>query len=222
MFDYQLRYQIEGQCLEYYLTRGWFRRDEYVFTTDEEHFDDGFRKVHWIRYDLEKINLTREARKILKLNSKFSCRKTGPGVTAEREELFTAYKTIVDYYDGMSLEDALRGDYLFASATIEVHFNKQLIGAAHFDFGNECVAGIRNYYHPDYKHLSLGKYLLLQQILWALHTGKRYFYPGYIVDGYPNMNYKLFACKKSVEYYDSQLDEWQPLNTSAFRRKSEL
>jgi leucyl-tRNA---protein transferase len=219
MFHFHLRKEIKTQYLDYYLANAWFRRGDHVFTTDEEHFDNSSLKIHWIRYDLHKLNLTREAKEILYLNSEFSSICTTRGVTKEREELFAAYKTIVSYYEGWSLAEALAGDDIFASAAIEVYSGSQLIGAAHFDFANECIAGIRNYYDPAFKHLNLGKYLMLQQIQWGINSGKQYFYPGYVVEYYPKMNYKLFACKESVEYYDWHLDTWLQLNTSAFRRK---
>ncbi len=59
---------------------------------------------------------------------------------------------------------------------IEIRDGNKLIAAGFFDLGEISVAGILNFYHPDYKSKSLGIYLLLLEIDHAKKQGKEWFY----------------------------------------------
>ena len=65
-----------------------------------------------------------------------------------------------------------------------------------------------NFYNPFYRARSLGKYLMLLKINYAIETGKIYYYPGYIVRGFPKFDYKLFPDQDATEFYDSTREEW--------------
>lgn len=52
------------------------------------------------------------------------------------------------------------------------------------DKGANAIAGILNFYHPDYKKFSLGKYLILQKIEFA--RANRFLYYLYWVYQYPH------------------------------------
>jgi len=97
---------------------------------------------------------------------------------------------------------------VFDTGVIEVRDGTCLVAAGIFDNGQESISGIMNFYNHGYKRYSPGKFLMLQKILYARKQGKRWYYPGYIVYGYPKFDYKLFADEKAAEVYVAEANEW--------------
>ena len=65
-----------------------------------------------------------------------------------------------------------------------------------------------NFYHPDYKKYSLGKYLMLLKINHAKAMGKEWYYPGYIVPGNRRFDYKLFIGIEIAEIWVPESNNW--------------
>ena len=68
---------------------------------------------------------------------------------------------------------------VYDTAMIEVRDQGKLIAAGIFDKGRQSIAGILNFYHPGYNKYSLGKYLMLLKIDYAIAHSKQWYYPGY-------------------------------------------
>jgi leucyl-tRNA---protein transferase len=66
-----------------------------------------------------------------------------------------------------------------------------------------------NFYHPDYKKFSLGKYLMMLKIELGQRKNLSWYYPGYIVYKRPEFDYKLFVNKNTVEVLIPELEGWQ-------------
>ena len=49
---------------------------------------------------------------------------------------------------------------------------------------------------------------MLLKINHAITLGKTWYYPGYIIHGYPKFDYKLFADKNAAEIYTPEFDCW--------------
>ena len=101
---------------------------------------------------------------------------------------------------------------VFDSYVIEVRDGEKLIAAGIFDNGDESIAGIMNFYDPEYRRQSPGKYLMLLKTEYARQQQKAYYYPGYIVGNYPKFDYKLFTCQPATEVFDDLANQWVPFS----------
>ena len=93
---------------------------------------------------------------------------------------------------------------------IEVRDGNILVAVGFFDKGTNAIAGILNFYHPDYKKFSLGKYLILQKIEFARANRFLYYYTGYISTHISKFDYKLFPDKRAIEVYLPVEKIWVP------------
>jgi len=203
--------QLTGEELDTFLEKGWYRMGQSLFTTHFIILNETIFRVFWLRYDLRKINLSREAKRIFKLNRSFETNVKPFELADELEALFSLYKTSIDFESAQSIYFWLHGDQpanLFDTDVVEIRDNGKLIAAGIFDKGNQSIAGILNFYHPDYKKYSLGKYLMLTKIQYAIAQEKPMYYPGYIVKDYPRFDYKLFVDEESAEIYLPETGKW--------------
>jgi len=132
--------------------------------------------------------------------------------TAEYEELYTLYRQSISFDASLTLADLLLDESahsVFDTQIVEVRDGEQLIAAGIFDQGTDSIAGIVNFYHPDYRKYSLGKYLMLLKLAHASQQQKTYYYPGYVVHGYPKFDYKLWACPAATEVFDYRTSQWR-------------
>lgn len=206
---------MSGFELDYYLSEGYFRMQQDVFTCRYVVFDDMVYPVHWLRIVLADVSYGKTQRRLLSLNSRFSVAVGPLRLLGELEELYARYRSAITFDAPASVESCLLGGDLrnaFDTQVVEVRDGDRLIAAGVFDNGSESIAGIMNFYDPDYRRHSLGKYLMLQKIDYARRQRKTYYYPGYIVSNYPKFDYKLFACEPATEVFDDRSGLWFPFS----------
>ncbi|MDP4261824.1 MAG: arginine-tRNA-protein transferase [Bacteroidota bacterium] len=200
--------------LDDYLARGWFRMGQTIFTTDFVPVHEKMLPVYWLRVLVQKVRYGKKQKRLLAVNKNFSVTTKPFKVTDELEELYALYRASVNFEAPSSVESFLldgTGDTfksVYDTRVIELRDAGQLIAAGIFDKGDTSIAGIMNFYNPSYKTKSLGKYLMLLKINYAIESGKLYYYPGYIVGGFPKFDYKLFPDPDATEFYDSNREEW--------------
>lgn len=205
---------LTGKELDDYLSRGWFRMGQAIFTTDAFPFNGHIHTVHWLRFVVHQVNYGRSQKKLIALNKSFRAEVAPLNLTTELEELFSLYKNSVDFAAPESVTE-----YMFDGRNFNVYNTKmitlmdkgKLIAAGLFDEGEKSIAGILNFYHPDYKRKSLGKYLMLLKINYAIQNGIKWYYPGYVASGYPKFDYKLFPDTNAAEVFEPYSNEWVPV-----------
>ncbi|MBL7731916.1 MAG: GNAT family N-acetyltransferase [Chitinophagaceae bacterium] len=227
MVYYRIHYPdtMPGHRLDEYLSKGWYRMQQTIFTTDIIVKNDVVIPVFWIRLALKQYRPLASARRILEVNKDFTVAIHTNGITAEAEELYQVYKAHVDFDISDSIADYLVGEAsrsIYHTRCVEIRDKGKLIAAGYFDEGDDSLAGILNIYHPDYKHKSLGKYLMLLKIRYALERGKTFYYPGYISTAISKFDYKLFPGKDATEVYLSNSGTWVPWLSVTNERLEEL
>lgn len=215
MTYYHIHYpsSMPGPMLDEYLDKGWYRMQQTIFTTDIIIKNDMVIPVFWLRFVLGKYEESKSSRKIIAANRNFSVRLKKGKITNEAEELYVHYRTHVDFDVSDSIRDYLTGespDSIYNTHCYEVRDGKKLVACGYFDSGDNSIAGIMNIYHPDYRQTSLGKYLMLLKINYALQQAKKFYYPGYISTGITKFDYKLFPGKEPVEVYLTKTGRWVP------------
>lgn len=202
---------LTGDQLDSFLAKGWYRMGQGIFTTHFVIQDDNLYRVYWLRYNLNLLSKSDSSKKIIKINRHFTTSILPLNISAELEELYAHYKSALSFNPAASVQQWLleeQTNNVYDTTMIEVRDQGKLIAAGIFDKGRHSIAGILNFYHPGYKKYSLGKYLMLLKIEYALAEGIQWYYPGYIVQGYPKFDYKLFADKNAAELFIPEQNQW--------------
>lgn len=202
---------LTGQELDDYLAKGWFRMGQTIFTTDFIPVEGRIHPVYWLRFAVQNIHYGKKQKRLIGINSDFSVSIKPFLLSEEMESLYRIYRAQVDFEAPPTVESYLLDgeiNNIYDSQVIEIRDNGKLVAAGVFDQGETSMAGIMNFYHPDYKTRSPGKYLMLLKINHAIKTGKTYYYPGYIAAGFPKFDYKLFPDSTAAELYDTKTGEW--------------
>lgn len=202
---------LTGDQLDTFLAKGWYRMGQGIFTTHCIIQEDNVYRVYWLRYNLSQLHLGKSQQKLLKTNRLFTKKIQRLKVSSEMEALYAHYKKGLSFEPSESVESWLyqqQSNNVYDSFMIEIRDKELLVAAGIFDAGQNSIAGILNFYHPKYKKFSLGKYLMLLKIEYALTQGKQWYYPGYIVEGYPKFDYKLFVDKTAAEIFIPEQNKW--------------
>lgn len=202
---------IDKNRLDLALSQGYFRMQQQVFTCRYVYFNELAYPVHWLRIVLAAVKFGPKQNRLLRINEPFSVTVRPLVITAELENLYALYWSSLDFDAPYSVESCLLDGSrhtLFHTYVIEVRDEEKLIAAGIFDEGQRSIAGIMNFYHPDYHRQSLGKYLMLLKIKYAQQHQKIWYYPGYLVGHYSKFDYKLFACREATEVYDAINGQW--------------
>ena len=215
---------IGGEMLDFYLGRGYYRMQQELFTCQFLPLDGRLHTVHWLRLRLAEVQYGPEQRRLFRLNSQFQLLLRPFQLTAEYEKLYAEYRRHTDF-DGPPTtasflldEDSPRN--VFDTQVIEIRDAGRLIAVGIFDSGERTLAGIMNFYDPAYRRHSLGKYLMLLKIEYARQQRLAFYYPGYLVQGYPKFDYKLFPCRAATEVFDCVRGRWLPFSWEAVEEQS--
>ena len=76
--------------------------------------------------------------------------------------------------------------------------------------GLNSIASILGVYDEPYASYSLGFYTMLAEIDYGKKNQYQYYYPGYVVPGFPKFDYKLRI--GDVDYYNTANDVWLPFS----------
>jgi arginine-tRNA-protein transferase len=202
-----------GHDLDNLLAIGYYRMQQEMFTTNVVFSHQDFYDVFWLR-TLISPNEIVEKHSVFKRNNGFSVLLKEAVITSEIEDLYSAYKKCALFDTPESVSDYLFGKYTkneFDSHLIEVRDGGRLIGVGYLDKGIQSIAGIMNFYDPDYRKFSIGKYLMLLKIQFASQRGIRYYYTGYISSTYHKYDYKIFPNDSSIEVLVNDEIGWQPI-----------
>ncbi|OUJ76235.1 GNAT family N-acetyltransferase [Hymenobacter crusticola] len=215
---------LRGDALDYYLAQGYYRMQQDLFTCQFLPVDGNMFTVHWLRLVLPLVQFGAEQRRLLRLNQPFSVSIRPLQLTEEHEALYARYRASTTFDAPATIESFLLDGAthtVFTTSIIEVRDGTKLIAGGIFDSGIGSLAGIMNFYDPAYRRHSLGKYLMLLKIEYAFSQQMYYYYPGYLVQGYPKFDYKLFACREATEVFDSIRGYWVPFSWPEVARQSE-
>lgn len=212
-YDVHMPSVLPPQVLDAYLEHGWYRMQQTIFTTDIILKNDTVIPVFWIRLLLKRYAHSRSSKKIMKGCCGFSVEIKEGDITEEAEALYSLYKSSVEFDVSDTIRDYLNGQperNIYNTKCVEVRNGDALIAAGYFDEGEKSIAGILNIFHPEYKKYTLGKYLMLLKIDYALANKKLYYYPGYISTAISKFDYKLFPGTEHTEVYIRNTDSWRP------------
>lgn len=206
-------YPFQGILLDKILESGNYRMHQNVFTTDIICMNDDVYGVYWLRIKLAEIAFSKSQLRIQQLNRHFKIEISTLHLTNEMIQLYSHHRASIHFDHVQKLEDYLfdsSGVNRFYSKQICIYDNTQLIAVGIFDEGNKSIAGIINFFDPNYKKHSLGKYLMYLKCQYAMAHQMEFYYPGYIAVGYTKFDYKIYPNKEAVEILDTLGATWLP------------
>ncbi len=212
---------MTGSDLDLALSMGYFRMQQQVFTCHYLSFNDQLYTAHWLRIVLENVVIGKRQRDLANRNRAFTITAKPLVISTELDELYAVYRQSISFDAPVSVRDCLFGAETgnrFNTRVIEVRDEGRLIAAGIFDLGQNSLAGIMNFYHPDYRRHSLGKYLMWLKIRYGIQLRLTHYYPGYVVNHYPKFDYKVEAAETATEFFDASRDEWVPFCWETLRR----
>ena len=203
---------LAAEELDAFLENGWYRIGRSLFTT---HFIDleNTHRVFWLRYRLENLILTKSQRRLQRKNRQFNVSLKPFEITREIEDLYAVYKSSVKFQSPPSVYYCLYGEGsssfdVFKTELIEIREGTKLIAVGIADWGANSYAGIMNFFDPDYKKHSLGKYLMILKIKLGKLRNFDWYYPGYFIYRKPELDYKLSFEKDAVEVFIPESKQW--------------
>lgn len=187
-----------------------------IFTTSHVQLGDLYR-VHWLRYAVEELVPHASHKRIKKRTANFRYVIEDFVLRDEHKVLHKRYRAFIDFEGAPSITDCLFAadevlPSIFKTKTISIYAGDSLIAAGYFDMGENSVASILHFYDPDYRQYALGKYLILLTIDYMRQHQLTHYYPGYVVEGNPKMDYKLFLGKEQAHYFDPLSASWLPFH----------
>lgn len=206
--------ELSGSDLDQLLALGWYRMHQSIFTSSHIGLDEPYR-VHWLRYSLSEIRDHTSHRRIRNRNKDFRFSiEDFKSLSAAQVELHHQYRASINFDGALSIADCLFGDdysgnNIYTTKCISVFDQKKLIAVGYFDVGEVSAASILHFFDPAYGKYSPGKYLILLTIDYLRHHRYTWYYPGYIIEGLPKMDYKLFLGKESAQYFDQEAIDWK-------------
>ena len=132
----------------------------------------------------------------------------------EKEELFQRYKIgFKGILSATLIDSVLDGQphTIFDTFEVCVYDGEKLVAFSFFDLGNKSLSSIKGVYDPEYSKHSLGIYTMVEEMQFGLDLGFQFYYPGYIVPGYPRFDYKLrMGTAEEVQFFDLKAQTWLP------------
>ncbi len=209
---------FKGTLLDEYLALGFYRMQHIMFTTNHTrlNLDGNSVPVFWLRTLLPQVHEQPSARAIRKKCAAFSVTYKKAMITPETEALYSLYRESVNFSTSETSRSYLHQFEFynpFDSWMVEVRDATQLIAVGYFDKGSNAISGILNFYHPAYNKYSLGKFLILQKINYAITNKMDWYYTGYISTATTKFDYKLFPDATAMQVYLPMERKWVCYNT---------
>lgn len=207
-----------GAMLDDYLSSGYYRMQHSIFTTHFTCFDEQGKgsPVFWLRTKLNEIKENKTATGIRRKCAAFKVQYKRAVINSEHEALYQLYREYVNFAVATTCTKYLHADDCgnpYDSWMIEIRDADLLIAVGFFDKGKEAISGIMNFYRPSYNKYSLGKYLMLKKMDYALANHIPLYYTGYLSTAFTKFDYKLFPDKEAVEVYLPLERKWRRFNT---------
>ncbi|MCY7357425.1 MAG: arginyl-tRNA--protein transferase [Rudanella sp.] len=201
--------------LDFLLSIGYFRMQQDVFTCRYVQFDGAIHPVYWLRIVLSVVNFGPKQSRLFRINAPYTVTVRPFVLTDEVEMLYAQYRSNINFDTYSTVESCLwngADTSKFDTYNVQIRDDGKLIAVGIFDNAGQSIAGIMNFYDPDYHRQSLGKYLMLLKTEYARQRGLAYYYPGYIVGNYPKFDFKLFTCEAATEVFDEPCVRWLPFS----------
>jgi arginine-tRNA-protein transferase len=201
-----------GPELDELLSYGFFRSGTVMYKSHAVRTSGQLYNVIRIRFPLEEWHPGSTYRKLKKRNADLRMEIKPFTIDHENEELFDRYRLARFGDVGASLNYLVHqdGSHAFPSEMFRCYDGEQLIACAVTDMGETSAAGILFFYDHEHARRSLGKFLIYTMIVHMKTAGIKYYYPGYILPGNKDFDYKMDVGGGCTEFLSVKAGQWLP------------
>ena len=177
-----------------------------------------------VRIPVNRFVLSRSQKRVLAQNRETRLVVRRPSLTESHMEIYQKFQEHRHHTRGWSLEDTVSGQNEYYQAFVSGYYEygyefayyhqNRLVAVALTDILDSGLSAVYCYYDPDYRHLSLGTFSVLQQITFAREHNREYLYLGYWVEENRSLTYKSRFQPLEVLQGRPDLSEttrWEPL-----------
>ena len=194
---------VGPEATDQLLAGGWRHFGEHYFRYNLGFYDSEIRRVFALRIDLSTFSFSKSQRRTLKRNEDLETVFRPARVSDETHDLFERHKQRFQHAVPESIYDFVSPEP--ASVPCEglecaVYDGARLMAVSFFDVGKIAVSSIYGMFDPEETNRRLGIFTILREIEFALESGKKYYYHGYIYDGNSFYDYKKRF--RALEIYD--------------------
>jgi len=193
--DHVFLYRLSPLKLDKLLAMGYFRNANIMFQSLVLCLDGKLCDVVNIRLPLEDYVPPKRIAKIAaKAEARFKISIGKAEITPQKEAMYYIHRQRFKGFQCKSLSQMLFGESpvrIFDTYEINVYDGDQLIAFSFFDIGKKSIASILGVFDERYKKYSLGLYTMYAEVIFAMEQGYQYYYPGYVLEGVPQFDYKL-------------------------------
>lgn len=185
--------KVSPQQLDWLLADGWRHFGEHFFRYNIGFHENELRRVLPLRIHLEKFEISKSQRRVLRKNQDLQIVFRPIEITPEKEDLFERHRQRFNHavpdslYDFLSSEPA---DVPCEALEVCVYEKNKLLAASFFDVGASAVSAVYAMFEPSEISRSLGIFTMLLTIDFASKNGKTFYYPGYAYKGNSFYDYK--------------------------------
>lgn len=159
---------------------------------------DNCKECKSVRIDAFGFKFSKSLRRVMSKNQDTKILISTPILDQEHLDLYHKYHLFMREKKGWEFHELNYKKYheLYVAGAcdfgfeIGYYYDNRLICVDLIDFVDDGISSIYCYYDPDFSHLSLGKFSLLNQILIAKEMKKRWIYLGFYVKNCPSLSYK--------------------------------
>ena len=186
-FSYFFATQVNGEELNYILSRGWRKFGMYYFKP----VCRGCRECIPIRLVTKELTPTKSQRRVIK---KCSDVRVEFRDLECRDEIFEIYKnhSMERFGKESNYEDFHSSFYTMSCPAMqsEYYVGDRLAAVGFLDVSTEALSSIYFIYHNDFLSYSPGTFSVLREAGFAASIGLRHYYLGYYVRDNKSMSYK--------------------------------
>lgn len=184
---------LTGDELDRLLADGWRHFGREFFRYSLAIYENEIRRVIPLRIRLSSFTPSESQRRVIKRNADTSVHIGPVEITAEVEELFERHKRRFLHHPPDSIYNFLAKDPAIEpceTMQLSIRLGGRLLAVGFFDVGVRSVSGIYTAFEPAEDRRSLGIYVILKEIQWAIEGRKDFYYQGYCYSGRSFYDYK--------------------------------
>ncbi|MCB0555486.1 MAG: GNAT family N-acetyltransferase [Phaeodactylibacter sp.] len=233
----RIRYpeKMEAEELDAYLAAGWRCMGQAIYISHFMFFPaSGGRHAYSTlptRLPLDGYAFRKSLRRLWRRNERFFQIEVGaPAVfDPEKERVNKRYAALFPsraIKDAADMLDNGAGGRAFDTREVKLYHQGRLVAFSFFDLGKDSLYSKQGIYDPAFRSYSPGFFTMLVEIAYGMEKGVKYYYPGYVVPGYPEFDYKHRVGE--LEYYDLPTGGWktfrelQPMDVPINRMRQQL
>ncbi|HOP63319.1 MAG TPA: hypothetical protein PK358_09975 [Spirochaetota bacterium] len=186
-FSYFFATEVDGEELNYILSRGWRKFGMYYFKP----VCRGCRECVPIRLNCDKLQAAKSQKRVLR---KCEDIRVEFRDLEYRDEIYELYRvhSLDRFGKESNVEDFQSSFYTPSCPAIqsEYYIGDRLAGVGFLDVSTEALSSVYFIYHTDFLKYSLGTFSILRESAFAVSMGFRYYYLGYYIRENRSMAYK--------------------------------